>query len=156
MTCALQPQVLVIDDSADVRTFLACWLTSLGCAVRTAESGEAAQREVAQQVPDVIFLDVVLPGLNGFEICARLKRHALTRDIPVVMISGLCHPANARRAREVGAAHYLLKPIDEDALLSVISAVLNSAEGGHLWLPSVTRNRPAFLINDRRAAGDSD
>lgn len=126
MTPAPKPHVLVIDDCEAVRTLLAFWLTSLGCAVRTVESGDAAQRAIEQQVPDIILLDVVLPGLNGFAICSRLKRHALTRDIPVIMISGLRHPENVRRAREAGAAQYLFKPIDEDELMSVIGSVLKS------------------------------
>jgi CheY-like chemotaxis protein len=103
LTSGPKAQVLVIDDSPDVRTFLALWLTGFGCDVRTVADGHAAERELAEEMPDVILLDVVLPGMNGFDLCERLKQHASTRQIPVVMMSGLRQPANMRRAREVGA-----------------------------------------------------
>ena len=124
MTAGSKAQVLVIDDSPDVRTFLALWLSGLGCDVRTVADGEAAERELAKEKPDVILLDVVLPGVNGFEICERLKQQTSTRQIPVVMMSGLRQAANVRRAREVGAQHYLLKPFDESELMAVIGSVV--------------------------------
>jgi CheY-like chemotaxis protein len=115
--------VLVIDDCVDVRTFLGVWLTDLGCEVTTADCGEAAFRAIARKVPDVIVLDVVLPGTNGFDICDRLKQDARTEEVPVVMISGLRHAENVRRAREVGATHYLAKPFDELELMFVIEGL---------------------------------
>lgn len=126
MTSAAKAQVLVIDDSPDVRTFLTLWLTGFGCQVRTAEHGEAAERALAQEIPDVILLDVVLPGLNGFEVCLRLKQHVPTSQVPIVMMSGLREPANVLRAREVGAKHYLVKPFDERELMTVIGSLVKT------------------------------
>lgn len=125
MTAAPKAHVLVVDDSPDVRMFLALWLIGFGCQVRTVENGEGAQRALAERIPDVILLDVVLPGMNGFEVCLRLKQQAPTRDVPIVMMSGLREPANALRARELGAKHYLQKPFDESELTSVISSVVS-------------------------------
>jgi CheY-like chemotaxis protein len=120
--------VLVVDDCVNVRTYLGLWLTGLGCDVTTADCGEAALRAVARKAPDIILLDVLLPGTNGFDICERLKQGVGTRAIPVVMISGLQHPGNVRRAREVGATHYLAKPFDELALMFVIEGIRDLAE----------------------------
>lgn len=124
MTAAPKAHVLVIDDSPDVRMFLALWFIGFGCQVRTAENAEAAQRALAEQIPDLILLDVVLPGLNGFEICLRLKEHKTTQEVPVVMMSGLREPANVVRARELGAKHFLLKPFDESELTAVVASLV--------------------------------
>lgn len=121
-------EVLVIDDSVDVRTLLAFWLKALGFDVRTADGADAALREVGEHTPDVILLDVRLPGASGFEVCLRLKRNALTRAIPIVMISGLRDLQNEFCAHAVGADKYLVKPFDEGELLAAIGAVLNRTE----------------------------
>lgn len=115
--------VLVVDDCVDVRTFLGLWLNDLGCEVTTADCGDAAFRAIARKVPDIILLDVVMPGTNGFDICDRLKQEVRTRAVPVVMISGLRHAENVRRAREAGATYYLAKPFDELELMFVIEGI---------------------------------
>ena len=107
--------------------FLALWFIGFGCQVRTAENAEAAQRALAEQIPDLILLDVVLPGLNGFEICLRLKQQKTTQEVPVVMMSGLREPANQLRARELGAKHFLQKPFDESELTAVVGSLVNAA-----------------------------
>ena len=126
MTAAPKAHVLVIDDSPEVRMFLALWLIGFGCQVRTVDDGEAARRALAERIPDLILLDVVLPGLNGFEICLRLKGDAATRQVPVVMMSGLREPANVLRARQLGAKHYLQKPFDEGELTTVIGPLVGA------------------------------
>jgi DNA-binding response OmpR family regulator len=120
----MRPLVLVVDDSPEVRTFLALWLSSFGCDVRTVESGEAAQRELTEEIPDLILLDILLPGLNGFDVCERLKGHITTSQIPVVIMSGLRQPANKRRARELGAKYYLMKPFDERELVTIMGSIV--------------------------------
>lgn len=129
MTADPKAHVLVIDDSPEVRIFLALWFIGLGCQVQTVENGEAAQRALARKIPDLILLDVVMPGLNGFEVCQRLKEHAATREVPVVMMSGLRDPANLVRARELGAKHYLLKPFDEAELTTVFDSLVDGPQG---------------------------
>jgi CheY-like chemotaxis protein len=129
MTAELLAKVLVIDDSPPTRDLLQAWLTSAGCEVITASSGEGAVPLVEGQKPDLVLLDIVMPGPNGLEVCERLKQHTATRDVPVVLVSGLHHPSNVRRAREVGAASYVMKPFDEDELLSVVIAALDERRG---------------------------
>jgi diguanylate cyclase len=127
LTAAPKAHVLVIDDEPEMRMFLALWFIGFGCQVRTAENAEAAQRALAAQIPDLILLDVVLPGLNGFEICLRLKQHKTTQEVPVVMMSGLREPANQVRARELGAKHFLQKPFDESQLAAVVGSLVSAA-----------------------------
>ena len=131
MTAELLAKVLVIDDSPPTRDLLQVWLTSAGCEVITAPSGEGAVPLVERQKPDLVLLDIVMPGPNGLEVCERLKQHSSTRDVPVVLVSGLHHPANVRRAREVGAASYVMKPFDEDELIGVVMATLEARRGGN-------------------------
>lgn len=124
MPIELTGKVVVVDDSAPTRELLEAWLTSAGCDVLTAASGEDAVPLIQQQKPDLVLLDIVMPGLDGLEVCRRLKQDAETRDVPVIVVSGLQHQANVRRAREAGAEAYVWKPFDEDELLSVVSAAL--------------------------------
>ena len=80
---------------------------------------------VERQKPDLVLLDVVMPGVDGLEVCRRLKEDVTTRDVAVIMVSGFQHHANVRRAREVGAQAYIWKPFNEDELLSVVHAALD-------------------------------
>lgn len=125
MIAELPAKVLVIDDSAPTREFLQTCLTSAGCEVITAASGVEAVPLVTRQQPDLVLLDIVLPGVDGLEVCRRLKAEAATRDVPVIMVSGLRHPANVRHARDVGAQAYIWKPFNEEELLAVVSAALD-------------------------------
>jgi CheY-like chemotaxis protein len=125
MIAELTAKILVIDDSAPTRQFLKACLTSAGCEVITASSGVGAVPLVERQKPDLVLLDVVMPGVDGLEVCRRLKDDAATRDVTVIMVSGFQHHANVRRAREVGAKAYIWKPFNEDELLSVVYAALD-------------------------------
>lgn len=137
---------LVVDDSAAVRDLLALWLTSSGYTVTTAASGDAALEVVQQQTPDVILLDVLIPGLNGFEVCERLRAGGTTRGIPIVLISGLRHPENIRRGRALGANHFLLKPFDETELTQVLHATLQDQRVFAFRVPA----GPVLVVEDDR------
>jgi len=139
-----RPTVLVVDDAEEVRNLLSVWLTALGYTVRTAASGDDALEVVRQLTPDVILLDVMIPGLNGFEVCERLRARSATRQIPVVLISGLRHPENIRRGRSLGATHFLLKPFDEHELTQVVHAALQ--DRGIFRVPA----GPVLVVEDDR------
>ncbi|MCA1563091.1 MAG: response regulator [Acidobacteria bacterium] len=129
MTGELTAKVLVIDDSAPTREFLHTWLTSAGCQVITASSGVGVVPLVERQKPDLVLLDIVMPGIDGLEVCRQLKEDVATRDVTVILVSGLLHQANVRRAREVGANAYMWKPFNEEELLSVVYAALDRRRG---------------------------
>ncbi|MCP4640974.1 MAG: response regulator [bacterium] len=106
------PDVLIVDDLKENVTLLARLLEPRGYRVHAAYSGEEALESVSQSPPDVVLLDLVMPGLDGFQVCERLKGDGATRHIPVIIVTGLAeHEANVR-ALEAGADDFLLRPID--------------------------------------------
>lgn len=104
--------VMVVDDLEDNIRLLRRLLEPRGYRVVGAGNGEDALKLVAEDPPDVVILDLVMPGMDGFEVCERLKRDLTTRHIPVIIVTGLAeHSANIR-ALEAGADDFLLRPID--------------------------------------------
>jgi len=101
--------VLVVDDEATNCDILAAILARQ-VRVVFAESGEAALELIARSKPDIVMLDVMLPGIDGYEVCTRLKADPATADIPVIFISGLDHLEDETHARDAGAADYVAKP----------------------------------------------
>lgn len=116
--------ILVIDDDQDFQTILKVTLTKNGYAVRSLFNGEITSTMREQPVPDVILLDVDLPYANGVEVGKQLKSHALTKDIPVIMVSA--NPYVDELSREVGAAGYVQKPFTLQALIQKVQATLTS------------------------------
>ena len=105
--------ILLIEDSATERRVLESTLQSSGWTVLHAEDGEMGLRRVQQERPDVVLLDVVLPGQNGFQICRRIKRDEETRNIKVVILSSKNLESDRYWGLKQGADAYLTKPVDE-------------------------------------------
>jgi len=116
--------VLVIDDEEINRDLLMRRLTHDGHVVVTAESGEAGLARAAQQDVDVILLDVLMPGLSGYEVLSTLKADATLREIPVLMISALDQTASVTRCIALGADDYLTKPFDPLVLRARVNSCL--------------------------------
>lgn len=108
--------ILVVDDDRNITHLIRRWLESDGHTVVVADTGTAALEAVRAQKPDVVLLDVVIPGPNGLEVCRQLKQDPATSQIPIVLMSGLQHPANWLRGRELGAVEFLLKPLDVEKI----------------------------------------
>ena len=110
-------RVLVVDDvDANVK-LLEARLTADYFEVRTARSGREALEICANERADVVLLDVMMPGMDGFEVCRRLKAETRTRHIPVIMVTALDQPADRVRGLEAGADDFLTKPVDDVALV---------------------------------------
>jgi len=116
--------VLVIDDEEINRDLLMRRLTHDGHVVMTAESGEAGLARAAHEDVDVILLDVLMPGLSGYEVLSTLKADAALREIPVLMISALDQTASVTRCIALGADDYLTKPFDPLVLRARVSSCL--------------------------------
>jgi len=118
------PVVLVVDDSADILALISALLRT-HCRTRTADNGEQAmQAALAEPLPDLILLDVMMPGISGIETCRRLKADARTREIPVIFLTALSERSDEQRGLEVGAVDYITKPISAPILVARIKTHL--------------------------------
>jgi CheY-like chemotaxis protein len=117
------PRVLLIDDDAAIRMLCSVSLRALGIEVIEAEDGAQGLELVRRVRPDLVLLDVSMPGLDGFEVGELVRRHRKTRHIPLMFLSG--EAQNDARARELGAIACLAKPFDPVELSSLIATALN-------------------------------
>lgn len=120
-------KVLIIDDDQDIVTFLTDFLSSKGYTILTAYSGEQGLNEVYTQEPDLVLLDVVMPGMNGYEVCRQIRVNPLTTLLPVVMMTGL-HPEERIKGIEVGADDFLTKPINQEEMFARVRSLLRIKE----------------------------
>lgn len=121
-------RVLIVDDEAPMRFLLSKKLQRAGFETVTAADGEAALAAAATDTFDAIVLDVIMPGLDGFEVCRRLKADPHTATTPVLFLSASCSGEFRRRAFSVGAADFLAKPFQTEDLPDYIQAILRRAE----------------------------
>jgi putative two-component system response regulator len=117
-------RILVVDDDPKVRAVLERVLLKDGHTIETAENGHAALAAIERRPPDVILTDVTMPGMDGFELCERLKRNVVTRLIPVVMVTGLSDRDNRIKGVELGADEFLTKPVDPQELRARIRSLM--------------------------------
>lgn len=129
MNRSLQPRdiVLLVDDSPEALGFLTEALEQSGFSVLIATSGQAALNIVERVTPDLVLLDAVMPGLNGFETCLRLKANAAVAQVPVIFMTGLTETEHVVRALECGGVDYLSKPINIDELRARLRVHLSNA-----------------------------
>jgi twitching motility two-component system response regulator PilG len=115
-------KVLVIDDSTTIRRSAQIFLGQAKCEVILAEDGFGALAKVVEHRPDIIFLDVMMPRLDGYQTCALIKGNPQFNAIPVVMLSSKDGLFDRARGRLVGADHYLTKPFTRESLLSAVTS----------------------------------
>ncbi len=116
--------ILIVDDTPANLSVLVDTLSEAGYQLMVAEDGEDALAQTTHTRPDLILLDVMMPGLDGFETCDRLKASAATRDIPVIFMTALNETAEKVRAFNAGAVDYITKPIQHEEALARISTHL--------------------------------
>ena len=103
-------RILFVDDELDIVKLLSQRLTSWGYEVLTATSGEESLRITEEEQPDLVLLDIVMPGVNGRDVCTRLKTNPKTFDIPVIFLTALAMPHQIEKALNLGADDYIVKP----------------------------------------------
>ena len=113
-------KVLVIDDSKTIRKTAETLLAKEGCEVYTAVDGFDALAKVADYTPDIVFVDIMMPRLDGYQTCSLIKHNKVFRSIPVIMLSSKDGLFDRARGRIVGSEYYLTKPFTKDELLSAI------------------------------------
>ena len=126
-------KILVIDDSQTIRRSTESMLSSEGFEVLTAEDGFQALSIIAEHHPEVIFVDIMMPRLDGYQTCAVIKNNPQFKDTPVVMLTSKDGIFDRARGRVVGSDHYLTKPFTRGQLLSTLQeqlGELQSSAGG--------------------------
>jgi twitching motility two-component system response regulator PilG len=113
-------KVMVIDDSNTIRRSAEIFLTQAGCEVILAQDGFEALSKVNDHQPGIIFCDILMPRLDGYQTCALIKRSPRFHDTPVVMLSSKDGLFDRARGRMVGSVEYLTKPFTKESLLSVV------------------------------------
>jgi twitching motility two-component system response regulator PilG len=113
-------KVMVIDDSNTIRRSAEIFLNQAGCEVILAQDGFDALAKIADHQPDVVFVDIMMPRLDGYQTCSLIKRNTRYRATPVVMLSSKDGLFDRARGRMVGSDEYLTKPFTKDTLLSAV------------------------------------
>ncbi|MBL8310298.1 MAG: response regulator [Burkholderiales bacterium] len=118
-------KVMVIDDSNTIRRSAEIFLLQAGCQVILAEDGFEALAKIADHRPDVIFVDIMMPRLDGYLTCALIKKNPKFKSTPVVMLSSKDGLFDRARGRMVGSDQYLTKPFTKESLISAVAAFAN-------------------------------
>ena len=113
-------KVMVIDDSNTIRRSAEIFLLQAGCTVILAEDGFDALAKIADHQPDLVFVDIMMPRLDGYQTCSLIKHNKVFKSIPVIMLSSKDGLFDRARGRIVGSEYYLTKPFTKDELLSAI------------------------------------
>ncbi|MBC4015550.1 phosphate regulon transcriptional regulator PhoB [Siccirubricoccus deserti] len=119
-----RPTILVVEDEVPLLTLLRYNLEKQGFRVDEAADGQEALLRVAEQRPDLVLLDWMLPALSGLEVCRQLRRRPATRDLPIIMVTARTEDQDAVRALDTGADDHIGKPFVMEALLARIRALL--------------------------------
>lgn len=121
-------RILVVDDEHNILELVRYNLSEVGYDVVTADTGEKALELVAQQAPDLILLDVMLPGIDGLAVCSTLKRNEHTAHIPVIMLTARGDEIDRVLGLEIGADDYVVKPFGVRELMARVKAMLRRAQ----------------------------
>ena len=119
-------KILVIDDDEAISKIVRPILLSHGFSVLTANTGEDGLQIATAQKPDLILLDVILPGLKGREVCQKLKENPETKDIPIVFLTAKDSPEDVQAEIDVGAAAHLTKPVNAKTLIETVQNILEA------------------------------
>lgn len=139
--------VLLVDDHEQNLELLQAYIDeSIGCRVRLARTGVEALDMVAADQPDIILLDVMMPRMSGFQVCAKLKGDPGTRDIPIVMVTALNEVGDVERAVESGADDFLTKPVNRLELTTRVKSLLR--------VRMLKKQLEATLAQVRRLSGE--
>jgi twitching motility two-component system response regulator PilG len=113
-------KVMVIDDSNTIRRSAEIFLKAAGCKVILAEDGFDALAKISNEHPDVIFVDIMMPRLDGYQTCSLIKRNARYKSTPVIMLSSKDGLFDRARGRMVGSDQYLTKPFTQETLIDAV------------------------------------
>jgi two-component system, cell cycle response regulator len=125
---AKQPRILVVDDDPNTLEILRRWLNREGYEALTAEDGPACLKALEGDPVDVIVLDVMMPGMDGLEVCERLRASEAWRQIPVILLTAKDDMETRGRGMALGVSEYLTKPVNKQELFGRLKAQVRSRE----------------------------
>jgi two-component system cell cycle response regulator len=128
MTPERPPEILIVEDSPTQALLLEDVLQRNGFAVTTVSNGREALERMRRQLPAVVISDVVMPEMDGYELCRRIKSGPETREVPIILLTHLSEPDDIIKGLECGADNFLTKPFEEEALLSRLRYILSNRE----------------------------
>jgi two-component system alkaline phosphatase synthesis response regulator PhoP len=123
----MEQKILIVDDEAHIRMLIEQTLEELedeGVEFLTAENGEIALEIIEKENPKLVFLDVMMPKMNGMEVCRRVKKELALKDVFIVLLTAKGQELDRQRGQEVGADVYMTKPFDPEIILSKAKEVL--------------------------------
>ena len=126
----MEQKILIVDDEAHIRMLIEQTLEELedeGVEFLTAENGEIALEIIQQEKPNLVFLDVMMPKMNGMEVCRRVKKELVMNDIYIVLLTAKGQEIDRLKGQEVGADVYMTKPFDPEVILNKAKEVLGIA-----------------------------
>jgi DNA-binding response OmpR family regulator len=152
----MKPRILAVDDEPDALELISTNLSSAGFIVVTAEDGEEALRKARANPPDLILLDLMLPEIDGLELCKLLRRDDTTRDIPIIILTAKSGELDRVLGLELGADDYVTKPFSPRELVLRIKGMLRrrqtvEPESDHISIGPITVDVPRHIvtINDK-------
>ncbi|MGE5660205.1 MAG: response regulator transcription factor [Actinomycetota bacterium] len=123
----MTPKILIVDDEPHIRLLLEQTLEELedeGVELLTAENGEVALQKIQSEQPNLVFLDVMMPKMSGFDVCNQVKNVLDLKDVYIIMLTAKGQEFDRQKAKEMGADMYLTKPFDPDEVLEKAQEVL--------------------------------
>src|SRR5689334_18968409 len=118
-------RVILADDSVAIHRVVNLTFTGEDVEIVSVHNGTDAIRKANEQAPDLVIADIFMPGLNGYDVCARLRQQSATRNVPVILLVGAFESFDQAKANEVGATAHIMKPIEPQSLLKLVNGLLN-------------------------------
>lgn len=118
-------KILIVEDEESLLKLESILLTTKGYNVQGVATGTAALKAVAETPPDLVLLDIMLPEMDGFEVCRHIKNNPETRHIPVILLTAKKSPEDVARGKQVGADQYITKPFKSSMVVASIERLLN-------------------------------
>ena len=120
-------KILIAEDSATAAVLLTRTLSPLGHVITVATDGEEAQKRLQTERPDLVILDIIMPKINGFQLCRTIRSDPRLKDLPIIVVTAMDRESDRYWGLKQGASEYLVKPVDPNLLLERVKAYLPSA-----------------------------
>jgi DNA-binding response OmpR family regulator len=120
--------VLVVEDDPSINTLVCTYVEIAGLKCRSVLNGTTALRDAHEHTPSAVLLDLMLPDIDGFEVCKQLKADETTRAVPIIMLTALSDDKSRERGLACGASEYIVKPFNPDRLLAALAQYAGEAK----------------------------